>query len=202
MLTISHDRVEGLKEVKDGVKSHFENFFKEDGGFRPTLESLEFDSFSDSNRHMLEEPFSKKEIKKMVWRMILSNLLALRLRKVVGRLVSTNQYAFISRRSVMDGVLMVNKVLDMANRDRRSFLAVKVYYENAYDIVNWNYIGFILKRMRFRVKWNQWMEACIFNCTMQVIVNGSVTRDYKVEKGLRQGVLYPFFVCLGYGGPS
>lgn len=27
------------------------------------------------------------------------------------------------------------------------------------------------------------MEACVFNSSMLVLVNGSVTKDYKVEKG-------------------
>lgn len=31
------------------------------------------------------------------------------------------------------------------------------------------------------------MEACVFNNSMSVLVNGCVTKDFKVERGLRQG---------------
>ncbi|XP_058763724.1 uncharacterized protein LOC131637156 [Vicia villosa] len=45
------------------------------------------------------------------------------------------------------------------------------------------------------------MEACIFTSHMSILVNGSATRDFKVQKGLRQGDwLSPFLFVLAMEG--
>ncbi|XP_058733800.1 uncharacterized protein LOC131605468 [Vicia villosa] len=66
---------------------------------------------------------------------ILAKLLANRLKRVIGKLVSNNQSAFIEGRNIMDGVLVVNEVLDLAKRDKRSCVVLKVDFEKAYDRV-------------------------------------------------------------------
>ncbi|XP_058756592.1 uncharacterized protein LOC131629811 [Vicia villosa] len=51
--------------------------------------------------------------------------------------------------------------------------------------------------MGFGTKWLSWMEGCIFSSSMFVIINGSITKDFKVEKGLCQGdPLSPFLFVL------
>lgn len=52
---------------------------------------------------------------------IISKLLPGRLRNVIGKLVSINQYAFITDKSLLDGVLVVNKVVDYARRKNVAF---------------------------------------------------------------------------------
>lgn len=41
--------------------------------------------------------------------------------------------------------------------------------------------------MRFGPGWMKWMEAMFFSSSMSILVNGSLTLDFKVEKDLRQG---------------
>lgn len=58
---------------------------------------------------------------------------------------------------------------------------------NVYDDVSWNYLRFLFCKMGFGVRWIKWMKACVFNSSMSMLVNGSVTEDFKVGKGLQQG---------------
>lgn len=55
--------------------------------------------------------------------------------------------------------------------------------------------------MGFGNKWKEWMKACVFNSSMSVLVNGCVTKDFKVERGLRQGnLLSPFLFVMAMEG--
>src|SRR3954464_12910339 len=51
---------------------------------------------------------------------ILAKLLASRLKKVIGKLVSSCHSAFVPGRNMLDGVLVVNELLDLAKRNKRS----------------------------------------------------------------------------------
>lgn len=60
-----------------------------------------------------------------------------------------------------------------------------------------------MKKMGFGDGWIGWMEACIFNDHMSILVNGSPTKYFKVERGLMQGgPLYPFLFVIVVEGIS
>ncbi|CAJ2667257.1 unnamed protein product [Trifolium pratense] len=128
---------------------------------------------------------------------ILSKVLAARLKKVIGKLISDCQTAFVPNRQILDGVLVVNELIDFAKRRKDNCLLLKVDFERAYDTVNWNFLEYMMRRMGFAQRWLKWMRACIFTSSMSVLVNGSPTVDFVVGKGLRQGdPLYPFLFLI------
>ncbi|XP_057432408.1 uncharacterized protein LOC130725173 [Lotus japonicus] len=45
----------------------------------------------------------------------------------------------------------------------------------------------MMKEMGFGDKWRTWIEGCISSATLAVLVNGSPTDFFHIEKGLRQG---------------
>lgn len=51
---------------------------------------------------------------------ILAKILASRLRSIIGNLVSKNETAFVPGRNILDGVLVVNEVLDILKRKKMS----------------------------------------------------------------------------------
>lgn len=128
---------------------------------------------------------------------ILSKILAAKLRKLIGSIISINQLGLIPGRNIADVTLLVNEVMNLAKREKKSSMLLKVDFEKAYDCVSWNFQKFLLSKMGFRGRWIKWMEECVFTSTMSVIVNESTTGDFKVERGLRQGdPLSPFLFVL------
>jgi hypothetical protein len=135
---------------------------------------------------------------------LIAKVLASRLATVMDSLVAPNQSAFIKGRNLVDGVLVVNEVVDLAKKQRRECLIFKVDFEKAYDSVDWGFLEYMLRRMGFDEVWIGWIRACVFGGNLSVLVNGSPTREINIHRGLKQGdPLAPFLFLLvaeGFGG--
>jgi hypothetical protein len=112
---------------------------------------------------------------------LVAKVLAARLAKVVGELVPNNQTAFIKGRQLVEGVVVVNEVIDYAKRAGKECLILKVDFEKAYDSVDWGFLDYMLQRFGFGAKWRAWMKACICSGSMSVLVNGSPTEEISIK---------------------
>lgn len=81
---------------------------------------------------------------------IISKILAARIKRVMASLISMNQTMFVPGRSLLDGVLVANEIMDLMTRSKKSCLLFKIDLEKAYDRVSWNFLRFIMKKMGFR----------------------------------------------------
>lgn len=66
---------------------------------------------------------------------ILAKVLAKRLKKVLGGIISNFQSAFLPGRQILDGVLVFNEIVDLAKR-KKECLLFKVDFEKAYDSIS------------------------------------------------------------------
>lgn len=67
---------------------------------------------------------------------VLAKLLANRLKLVMNKLISETQSAFLKGRQIMDSVVVLNEVVDEANREAKSCIMFKADFERAYNTVN------------------------------------------------------------------
>jgi len=130
----------------------------------------------------------------------LSNVLANRLRNVVGNVVSTTQSTCINGRQILDGILIANEILDDAKKAKKDLL-FKVDFEKAYDSVDWGYLDEVMFKMNFPVLWCSWIMECVITATASVLVNGYPIDEFCFERRLRQGdPLSPFLFLLAPEG--
>jgi hypothetical protein len=118
---------------------------------------------------------------------LLAKVLASRLALVLDPIISVTQSAFLKGRQLVDGVVVVNEVIDSAKKNGKACLILKVDFEKAYDSVDWGFLDHMLYNFGFCEKWRAWMRACVCTGSMSVLVNGSPTTEINIKRGLKQG---------------
>ncbi|XP_071687414.1 uncharacterized protein [Rutidosis leptorrhynchoides] len=132
---------------------------------------------------------------------IIAKLLSNRLRKVVPNLVGDEQTAFLRGKSILDGVLILNEAVDESKRCKAKTFLFKVDFSKAFDSLKWKFLFDIMRLMGFGSRWIKWIFSCLRYASISVLVNGSPTKEFKLEKGVRQGdPLSPFLFILASEG--
>lgn len=66
----------------------------------------------------------------------MAKVLTERLKEVLGEIISESQRAFVENRQILDGVMVVNELIHMREKDRKPNLLFKIDMEKAYDFVD------------------------------------------------------------------
>ncbi|GJT60451.1 putative RNA-directed DNA polymerase, eukaryota, reverse transcriptase zinc-binding domain protein [Tanacetum coccineum] len=114
---------------------------------------------------------------------ILSNWLA----KVVDKVVSPEQSAFISGRQILDGPLMLSELMAWYKKRNHKLMMFKVGFEKAYDTLSWKFLDHMLLDLGFCSKWMCWIQLCLQTLRSSALVNGSPSAEFLISRGLRQG---------------
>ncbi|GJR92121.1 putative RNA-directed DNA polymerase, eukaryota, reverse transcriptase zinc-binding domain protein [Tanacetum coccineum] len=127
---------------------------------------------------------------------IIVKILANRLAKVVDKVVSLEQSAFILGRQILDGPFMLSELMAWYKKQNHKLMMFKVDFEKAYDTVSWKFLDHMLSALGFGSKWRRWINLCLQTSRSSILVNWSPSSEFPMCRGLRQGDPLSLFVFI------
>ena len=80
---------------------------------------------------------------------IVSKVLAMRMEKIIHKLINTDQSGFVKGRFIGESVRNIQDILDFTKQRNIPGLLLFLDFEKAFDSVQWNYFFDTLKTMNF-----------------------------------------------------
>nr|XP_027077000.1 uncharacterized protein LOC113700749 [Coffea arabica] len=119
---------------------------------------------------------------------VVSKILAVRISKLLPKLISPWQTGFVPGRGIVDNVLLAQElILDLDRRLIDPNLILKLDMEKAYDRVDWSFLLFLLRQYGFEEVVVDLLFRTFSNTWFSILVNGEPTGFVKSYQGVRQG---------------
>ncbi|KAK1692879.1 hypothetical protein QYE76_009576 [Lolium multiflorum] len=118
---------------------------------------------------------------------IVSKAYASRLDPVAHRILSPNQTAFVKGRNILDGPLTLLEIIHDLRRRKHNGVLLKLDFEKAYDRVNWDFLGEVLRCKGFDEGYIHRILQLVSGGQTAISINGEVGPFFRNLRGVRQG---------------
>lgn len=81
----------------------------------------------------------------------------------------------------MNGVVILNEIIDEARKRKFSRVVLKANFEKAFSSVDWSYLDAILEGLNFGAKWRNWIHVCISSAIASILVYGCPTKEFNLQ---------------------
>lgn len=106
---------------------------------------------------------------------------------VASKVIGPSQTAFLPRRYILDGVVILHETLHELKSKKMEEIILKIDFEKAYDKVNWYFLQQVLRMKGFSHKWCRWIEQIVTGGSVSVKVNDEMGHYFQNKKGFRHG---------------
>jgi hypothetical protein len=120
---------------------------------------------------------------------VITKALTIGLIAVVNKVMSPFQIAFLPRRNILEGIVMLQVILHELKYTKSSGVILKLGFGKAYDKVSWDFLEETLHRKGFSNTWIQWINKAVRGGKVYIDLNGERGEYFRSFKGLRQGDL-------------
>ena len=118
---------------------------------------------------------------------LISKVLAERLKNVLPSLISSDQTAYVKGRFISEGGRLISDVLEICDKLQIKGFLMTVDIEKAFDSINHCFLIKVLEKYGFEKDFIKWIKILLQNQESYIVIGGTTTNSFKVEKGTRQG---------------
>ena len=117
---------------------------------------------------------------------IISKVLATRLKKVICKLVTQDQTAYIPGRYISESVRLISDILEYTDRENCEGCMFAADIEIAFDSLDHDFILAVLAKMGLGSDFIKWVQTLLNDQQSSVMNNGAATGYFKLNRGTRQ----------------
>jgi hypothetical protein len=103
-----------------------------------------------------------------------------RITEITKRVISPTQTVFLPGRNFMEGVIILHKMIHEIHRKKQSGVMLKLYFENAYDKIDWTFVQQILRMKGFSSTWCKWVTSFMEGGHVGIKVNDQVGKNFQM----------------------
>jgi hypothetical protein len=118
---------------------------------------------------------------------LFSKVLANRLQRRLGDIISPNQSAFVKGRCLHDNFILARQVARRINQRRCPGVLLKLDISRAFDSISWSFLFEALRHMGFGELFLKWLSLLLYMANTKITVNGVLGARIHHARGLRQG---------------
>ena len=129
---------------------------------------------------------------------LISSCITNRMRKVLSRVISTEQKGFLEGRSISDCTRLMFDLINSCQVNNIDGLILLVDFEKAFDSLSWNFIQEALQKFNFGNNFIRWIKIFQTNSNSRISLNGHLSDPFLLGRGCRQGdpiSPYLFILC-------
>ena len=118
---------------------------------------------------------------------ILAFTLANRLHKVIEKIVSIDQSAYIKKRFIGQNIRLVEDIIEHVEKFEQEGLVLFLDFEKAFDSIEWKFIVACLEKFNFGTEFITWIRTIYNSPTAIIKNNGWLSRKIEIFRGIKQG---------------
>ena len=118
---------------------------------------------------------------------ILAFVLATRLQKVIDKIVSDEQTAYIKKRFIGENIRLLEDMIEYTDRNNIPGVLLFLDFEKAFDSIEWNFIFKTLELYNFGPEFQRWIKILYTEPSAVIKLNGWLSKDITLSRGIRQG---------------
>lgn len=128
---------------------------------------------------------------------IATKVLANRMKKVLPKIIDSNQTGFLKSRYIGENIRTIIEVIDHVNMQDLPGMIFFADFEKAFDSIDHEFMFKCLEKMNFGSSFIKWIKLFYNDVKSCVSNNGFLSDYFGIERGVRQGCpLSPYlFIC-------
>jgi hypothetical protein len=129
---------------------------------------------------------------------ILAQVFAIRLQKVLPKIISEFQNGYIKGRFIGYNIRTIVDIINYSNANNKDCLIAFLDFEKAFDQLEWKFIEETLTSFNFGECFRNIVKTMYTNVTSCVMNNGYSSQFFQIQRGIRYDRVVLYLLCSSY----